>query len=125
MAPSMAPPHVRARRLFGYERRLAAWQLRRWRAASRFDIAKTEQHDGPEKVELLAAYSAGIDLALLSFVVSLVLGFLLGKLFGLIALLAVYGIGFCALAVMATIAAVRNIQSRRARDEYHRNTSGL
>lgn len=119
----MTLPHSRARHLFGYERRLAAWQLRRWRAGSRFDIAKTEQHDGPEKVELLAAYSAGIELALLSFVASLVLGFLLGKLLGLVALLAVYGIGFCALTVLATVATVRNIQNRRARDDYHRHVT--
>jgi hypothetical protein len=111
-------PHRRGRRLFPYERRLVAWQLRRWRANP--GIAELERQDGLEMVQLLAAHSAGYTLGFVIGAGGVVLGFAVQKLFGSIPGLAVYGASLCAATFILVTATRRSQQSRRARDEYQR-----
>lgn len=106
--------------LLPYEQRLIPWQLRRWRAGSRFDIAQTERDHGPESVRLIAAYSVGWTLAGVIGFGGVLIGTGVGKLFGLIPALVVYGLGLGGATVLSAIATVRSHQSRKARLEYQR-----
>jgi hypothetical protein len=84
------------------------------------DIALVERADGPERIRLFAAGSANFILGQVTGLGGVVAGGLVGKFFGLVAFLSVFGSFLCAASVLYVMAAVRNHQSLRARDEYRR-----
>jgi hypothetical protein len=107
-------------RLLPYERRLVTWQLRRWRAGTRFDIDKTERDDGPERVRLLAAYSAGFLMARIVGILGVAAGLVFAEFFGSIGFVVGFGVPFVVFAVTGAIAVRRQWQSEDARKEHRR-----
>ena len=114
-------PDRKAHRLLPYERRLVAWQSRRWRASSKFDWTETESELGSEAVRLWAAYSAGFLLAEVTGVLGIVVGIVAGKIFGLSGFLVGFGLFLGAATMLFVVAGVRSRQSVGARDEHQRN----
>ena len=99
-----------------YERRLVAWQLRRWRANHGHDVESAERESGAEYVRLLAAYTAARLLMTALFVVSFVVSVSLATVFwpGIFIGLGIVGLA----AVVGCIGLVRSYQSDNARKEY-------
>jgi hypothetical protein len=110
-------PGPKSRYLLPYERRLVAWQLRRWRAGRRYDVAKTEQRDGAESVRPFAACLAGFQLAKVIGFLAAAVGLGAAAILGAGGLLV--GAGVLAVDVLVVITAVaREWQSEAARKEY-------
>jgi hypothetical protein len=117
-------PGPAGRNLLPYERRLAAWQVKRWRAGRTYDVAKMERASGAEAVRLYAAYAASrklmaaVDLLGIAAGIALVVTVFPDGWTAFVSAMCVialgWGIGFIGL--------VRMFQSDKARKQYQRAT---